>query len=284
VQTAFEVASSDDEATLSVRKIVQACLLKGLGFLPGELLLEYLESAALIVCMDPVAQSLHRAMQARAKGLPPEERHPLPFLMEQAVALALGAVLVLSQAREHFLAALASLRSDELEALRSLGQGLSIEALERMLFFVLESSFVGHLRELARDEGAKVTVRSISARRSPVPAVDALAKRNLSRIRKNQIWTPDPTRGDMLLFKTKSAQQLAALMQVLQMEEPLQAAVRALWDKAPLRRDFLVVIDLTQVARTTQNVKAKLTELLAKYGVLGQQSAQPVPPGAVEQG
>ena len=281
VQTAFEAASAEDAETVAGRKLVQACLLKGLHFLPGDLLLEYLESAALIVCMDPVAGSLYRAMQARAAGQPPQEKHPLPFLMEQAVALALGAVLVLSQAREHFLTALASLRTDELEAVRSLAQGLSIESLERVLFFLLESAFVGLLRDKARDEGAKVTVRNVSARRSPAPAVDALAGRGLSRIRKTQIWTQDPTRGDMLLFKTKNSQQLAALMQVLQMEEPVQAAVRALWDKAPLRRDFLVVIDLTQVARTTPNIKAKLTELLSKYGVLQQQTAAPVPPGAV---
>lgn len=282
VQTAFEAASGEDAQSQAVRKIVQACLLKGLSFLPGDLLLEHLESAALIVCMDPVAQSLHRAMQAHASGQAPQEKHPLPFLMEQAVALALGAMLVLSQAREHFLAALASLRSDELEAVRSLAQGLSIESLERVLFYLLESSFVGLLRDKARDEGAKVSVRNVAARRSPVPAVDALASRGLSRIRKSQIWTQDPTRADMLLFKPKNPQQLAALMQVLQLEEPLQAAVRALWDNAPLRRDFLVVIDLAQVARTTQNVKGKLTELLSKYGVLQQQNTPPVPPGAVQ--
>jgi len=281
IQTAFEEASAEDATSQSKRKVVQACLLKGLSFLPGDLLLEHLESAALIVCMDPVAQSLYRAMQAHAQGLPQQEKHPLPFLMEQAVALALGAILVLSQAREHFLTALASLRSDELEAVRALAQSLSIESLERVLFYLMESSFVGLLRDKARDEGAKVSVRSVSARRSPLPAVDALAALKLSRIRKSQIWTLDPTRPDMLLFKTKNSQQLAALMQVLQLEAPLAAAIRALWDKAPLRRDFLVVIDLAQVARTTQNVKAKLTDLLAKYGVLQQQNAAPVPPGAV---
>jgi len=282
VQTAFEAASREDPEALAVRRMVQACLLKGLNFLPGDMLMEHLESAALIVCMDPVATSLHRAMQAHAAGQPPQEKHPLPFLMEQAVALALGAVLVLSQAREQFLAALASLRSDELEAVRSLAQGLSIESLERVLFYLLESSFVGLLRDKARDEGAKVTVKSVAARRSLVPAVDALASQGLSRLRKTHVWTPDPTRPDMLLFKAKNTQQMAALLQVLQFEEPLAAAVRALWDNAPLRRDFLVVIDLAQVARTTQNVKAKLTEILSKYGVLQQQNAPPVPPGAVQ--
>jgi hypothetical protein len=282
VQTAFETASAEGEEAQAVRKMVQACLLKGLSFLPGDLLLEHLESAALIVCMDPVSASLYRAMQSRASGEPPQEKHPLPFLMEQAVALALGAILVLSQAREHFLTALASLRSDEIEAVRSLSQGLSIESLERVLFYLMESAFVGLLREKARDEGAKVSVRSVSARRTPVPAVDALASKGLSRIRKSQVWTQDPTRPDMLLFKTKNPQQLAALVKLLQFEEPLQNIVIALWDKAPLRRDFLVVIDLAQVARTTQNVKAKLTELLSKYGVLQQQNAAPVPPGAVQ--
>ncbi|MDO9630503.1 MAG: hypothetical protein Q7I92_01205, partial [Humidesulfovibrio sp.] len=178
--------------------------------------------------------------------------------------------------------ALGSLRSDELDAVRSLAKGLSIESLERVLFYLMESSFVGLLREKARDEGAKVSVRSVSARRTPVPAVDALASSGLSRIRKSQVWTQDPTRPDMLLFKTKNPQQLAALVKLLQFEESLQNTVIALWDKAPLRRDFLVVIDLAQVARTTQNVKAKLTELLSKYGVLQQQNAAPVPPGAVQ--
>jgi hypothetical protein len=278
IQTSFAQASAKEPERLAVRKVVQACLLKGLSFLPGDMLLEYLESAALIVCMDPVAESLHRAMQARAAGQPDTEKHPLPFLMEQAVALALGAVLVLSKSREQFLAALASLRSDELDAVRALAQGLSIESLERVLFFLLESAFVGLLREKARDEGAKVMVKTAAMRRSHAPAVDALASRGMSKIRKNQIWAQDPTRGDMLLFKPRTAQQLASIMQVLQLEEPLQAQVRQLWDEAPFRRDFLVAIDLAQVARTTQNVKAKLAELLAKFGAI--QAPPPPVPGA----
>jgi hypothetical protein len=64
------------------------------------------------------------------------------------------------------------------------------------------------------------------------------------------------------------------------MEEPLQAQVRDLWDSAPFRRDFLVAIDLAQVARTTQNAKAKLTELLLKFGAI--QTPPPPVPGAVE--
>lgn len=285
VQTAFEAASSEEPERQAVRKVVQACLLKGLGFLPGDLLLEYLESVALIVCMDPVAAELHAAMQARAAGQapPPDEKRPLPFLMEQAVALALGAMLVLGQSREHFLSALAALRSDEIEAVRSLAQGLSIESLERVLFFLLESAFVRLLREKARDEGAKVTVKTALSKRTPVPAVDALASRGMTRIRKSQIWIQDPTRGDMLLFKTRSAQQLVSLLGVLQLEEPLANVVRALWERAPLRRDFLVVIDLAQVARTTQNVKGKLSEILGKFNLLGQQPAEPVPPGAVQE-
>ncbi len=278
IQAGFAQASAHTPERMAVRKVVQACLLKGLGFLPGDMLLEHLESAALIVCMDSVAESLFRAMQARAAGQPPQEKHPLPFLLEQAVAVALGAVLVLSQSREQFLGALGALRSDELEAVRALAQGLSIDSLERVLFFLLESAFVGLLRDMARDEGAKVTIKTAAMRRSPVPAVEALAARGLTRIRKSQIWMADPTRPDMLLFKTRTAQQLASLMQVLQMEEPLQAAVRVLWDSAPIRRDFLVVIDLAQVARTTQNVKAKLAELLTKFGAI--QTPPPPVPGA----
>lgn len=278
IQAGFAQASAQTPERQAVRKVVQACLLKGLGFLPGDMLLEHLEGASLIVCMDPVAESLFRAMQARAAGQPPQEKHPLPFLLEQAVAVALGAVLVLSQSREQFLGALGALRSDELDAVRALAQGLSIDSLERVLFFLLESGFVGLLRNKARDEGAKVTVKTAAMRRAPVPAVEALAARGLTRIRKSQIWMADPTRPDMLLFKTRTPQQLASLMQVLQMEEPLQAAVRALWDAAPMRRDFLVVIDLGQVARTTQNVKAKLSELLTKFGAI--QAPPPPVPGA----
>lgn len=280
VQKAFAQASAQEPTRLAVRKLVQACLLKGLGFLPGELLLEHLESAALIVCMDPVAESLARAMQAKAKGEEPQEKHPLPFLMEQTVSLALGAILVLGQSREHFLSALAGLRADELDSVRSLAQGLSMDALQNVLFFLLESSFVGLLREKAREEGGKVTVKTAALRRAPLPAVDALSARGLTRIRKSQLFTPDPTRPDMLLFKVRTTQQLASLVQVLQLEEPLQASIRTLWEHAPWRRDFLVVIDLAQVARTTQNVKGKLSELLHKFGAMSQAASPPVPPGA----
>jgi len=275
VQAAFERASSDEGESPAIRRVVQSCLIKGLSFLPGELLADHLEGAALIVCMDAVAASLYRAMQARAAGKPIEEKHPLPFILEQAVAVALGAILVLGRAREQFLAALELLRADEIETVRALAQGLSIESLERILFFLLESAFVNMLRDKARDEGSKVVVRTAAQRRSPVPAVDALGSRGLTRIRKNQLWAPDPTRPDMLLFKPRSQQQLAALMNVLQMDEPLQLLVRALWDRAPFRRDFLVVLDLGQIARTTQNVKGKLAELLAKFGALHQPAATP---------
>ena len=163
--------------------------------------------------------------------------------------------------------------------MRALAQGLSIESLERVLFFLLESAFVGLLREKARDEGAKVTIKTAALRRAPLPAVDALTSRGLTRIRKSQLFMQDPTRPDMLLFKTRTAQQLSSLMGVLQMEEPLQAQIRALWDHAPFRRDFLVAIDLAQVARTTQNVKAKLSDLLLKFGAI--QTPPPPVPGAV---
>ncbi|MDR3640813.1 MAG: hypothetical protein P4L39_05775 [Humidesulfovibrio sp.] len=282
VQRAFAEANAETPERLAMRKVVQTCLLRGLGFLPGELLLEHLESAALIVCMDPVAASLFQSMQDRANGQNGEdEKHSLPFLMEQAVALALGAMRVLSQSREHFLSALDSLRSDELEAVRGLAQGLSIESLEHVLFYLLESAFVGLLRDKAREEGGKVLVKTAALRRCPLPAVEALAARGLTRIRKSQLFLADPTRPDMLLFKTRTPQQLASLMQVLQLEEPLQALIRTHWDQAPFRRDFLVVIDLAQVARTTQNVKAKLTELLMKFGAI---QAPPAPvPGAPAQ-
>lgn len=283
VQKAYAEASAESPERLAVRKVVQACLIKGLGSLPHELLLEHLENAALIVCMDPVAASLHRAVQARSAGQEAAEQIPLPFLMEQAAALALGAMLVLSQAREHFLGALKGLRSDELDAVRFLAQGLSVESLEHVLFLLLDCAFVGLLRDKARDEGGKVTVRSVTARRSSLAAVDALAQHGLTRIRKSQLWSADTTRPDMLLFKTRSPQQLAALMKVLQLEPPLQGAVLRLWETAPLRREFLMAVDLAQLARSTQNVKGKLTEILSKFGLLGQQP-QPAPPGAVPPG
>ena len=57
VQKAFAEACAQTRERLAVRKVVQACLLKGLGFLPGDLLLEHLESAALIVCMRALMRS-----------------------------------------------------------------------------------------------------------------------------------------------------------------------------------------------------------------------------------
>lgn len=283
IQAAFEQASADEPARQGLRRTVQACLAKGLSFLPSEMLSEHLESATLIVCLDALSQDLAAAMQARSSGQtrPDEEAKPLSFLMEQAVAMALGAILMLSQTREHFFSALAALRSDEIEAVRALSQDLSIESLERVLFFLLESAFVRLLREKARDEGGKVTVRTALSKRTPAPAVEALAAHGMTRIRKNQIWLQDPTRPDMLLFKVRTLQQLAALSGVLQLEGPLANIVRALWERAPLRRDFLVVIDLAQVARATQNIKGRLAEILGKYGVLGQQAGgAPAVPGA----
>lgn len=259
-------------------RLIQTVLTKGLAGLSqaGDMAAGELLQAARIACIDPVGTIFEtmyekRALARTATGGPgdPEqarrEQVEFKFLMDQVVAIGLGAAIAIGRTSDHFYNALEEFVPDQIEAIRPLARDFSIPTLEKLLFFLLENHTIHILTETGREEGGKIQVRSGRARRVPTATVDGLP--GMSKIRKTQLFANDTTREGMLLFKPKSGKQLAAAMDMLSLEPDLKEQMSALWNEAIFRVDIMVLINLEQVARTTTNLKVKLGEILQKYGV-----------------
>jgi len=121
-----------------------------------------------------------------------------------------------------------------------------------------------HMAELLR-EGGKIQVRSGRARRVAEETVDGL--KGMSKIRKKQLFANDVTREGTLLFKPKTVKQLVGTMDMLSLEPELQGALKDLWTKAIFRVDIMVLLNLELIAKTTTNLRVRLTEILEKYGI-----------------
>ncbi|MBG0791754.1 MAG: hypothetical protein H0S80_14785 [Desulfovibrionaceae bacterium] len=274
------VSSRTEEDGIRRAKLVQGVLAKRLSslsgfklFTAGELL-----QAARITCIDTIgeefAKRYARRLAEAAEGGPdhpadPEEarkeQESFKFVLDQLVGLGVGASIAFGVSGDHFYKAMESYTPEHIKSIQPYMRDYSIPTLERILFFLLEHNMIHLLREQGREEGGKIQVRSGRARRVPEAEVDALP--NMSKIRKKQLFGKDTTREGTLLFKPKTAQQLGKLMTTLSLESELQQALAAIWKKAVFRVDIMVLINLELVARGTTNLKARLAEILDKYGV-----------------
>ncbi|CCH48631.1 hypothetical protein [Pseudodesulfovibrio piezophilus] len=265
-------------------KFIQSILIKGLSSLSQAKEIsnnEYLQ-AARITCVDTIAEEFetqyqHRVLQNRArKNSPdtPDERDPeaikaenleFKFLMDQIVAMGVGAAIAIGRTSDHFYKALEGFVPEQIDGIRPLAKDFGIPTLERILYFLLENHTIHILQEMGRSEGSKIQVRSGRARRVGEAVVDALPA--MTKIRKKQLFGNDVTRKGTLLFKPKTAKQMAGAMTMLSLEPDLQKALTELWQKAIFRVDIMVLLNLEQIARTTTNITVKLAEILEKYGV-----------------
>ncbi|WP_231116979.1 hypothetical protein [Pseudodesulfovibrio alkaliphilus] len=295
IQKSFIASRTEFEGRRRV-KLLQSVLSRGVSELSqaadigdGEIL-----QAARVTCIDPVSEIFEKLYEkralARASGegsIGEDERRQeqteFRFLLDQVVAVGLGAAIAIGRTSDHFYHALAEFVPDQIEAIRPLAKDFSIPTLEKLLFFLLENHTVHILAETGREEGGKIQVRSGRARRVSVAAVDGLP--GMSKIRKAQLFANDATRQGTLLFKLKTGKQLVAAMDMLNLESELKESIASLWGKALFRVDIMVLINLEQVARTTTNLKAKLAGILQKYGVAkrpqepgGDGAADPVQP------
>ncbi|WP_419784984.1 hypothetical protein [Pseudodesulfovibrio sp.] len=278
------VASSTEFDGRRRAKFIQTLLVKGLSGLPGADAIsskEYLQ-AARITCIDTVAEKFEeryqkRLLQARARKDDPEaveqtdpeeekkENLRFKFLMDQVVALGVGAAIAVGMTGDNLFRALNEFLPDQINNIAPLAKDFSTPTLETMLFFLMENQTIQILKEVGRDEGGKVQVRSGRARRVSAAAVDQLPY--MTRIRKKQLFANDTTREGVLLFKPKTAKQLADSLNMLSLEPELQQGIMALWKEAIFRVDIMVLINLELVARSTTNLSARIAEILAKYGV-----------------
>lgn len=276
------VATRTEEERIKQTNFIQSILVKGLANLSEVdkiIQNEYLQGAR-ITCIDPVAaefeeQYIARMEKAKAQKADPstrddpetakKEQAQFRFLMDQVVAVGIGAAIAIGRTSDHFYKAMSEFVPDQIAAIKPLARDFSIPTLERILYFLLENNTIHILHETGRSEGGKIIVRSGRARRVPASVVDELP--NMSKIRKKQLFGTDTTRENTLLFKPKTAQQMAEAMGKLSLEKELQAALVKLWKEAVYRIDIMVLINLAQVAKTTTNLKAKLADILEMYGV-----------------
>ncbi|QGY38745.1 hypothetical protein GM415_00845 [Pseudodesulfovibrio cashew] len=284
------LASLEDEATTRRSKLVQSILVKGVSSLPKADTIPQKEfvQAARITCMDPVAQDFEKAYanrvtqakEQKAKGETPDpekakrEQLEFKFLMDQVIGAGVGAAIAIGRTSDHFYRAMEEFVPEQISGIRSLSHDFTFATLERILYFLLENHTIHILRETGRSEGGKIQVRSGRARRAPAAEVDALP--GMTKIRKTQLFANDVTREDTLLFKPKTAKQMASAMAMLSLEPELQAALSRIWKEAAFRVDIMVLLNLELIAKTTTNLQNKLAEILEKYGVAKRSSNDPV--------
>jgi len=278
------VESRTSEEGIRHAKLLQSILVKGVASLSmaKDITKNEFIQASRIICIDSVGkdfeeQYLERVKEAQAKQQNPdavEDRDPetikkeqaeFKFLMDQVVAVGVGAAIAIGRTSDFFYSALEEFVPEQIDGIRPLAKDFSTPVLERILYFLLENNTIHILREVGREEGGKIQVRSGRARRVPEATVDALS--GMSKIRKKQLFGNDVTREGMLLFKPKTAQQMAGAMSMLSLEPELQQALTQLWKKAIFRVDIMVLLNLELIAKTTTNLTVKLAELLNKYGV-----------------
>ncbi|SOB59803.1 conserved protein of unknown function [Pseudodesulfovibrio profundus] len=276
-----ETRTNDEVATRA--KLIHSILVKGMSALPKAKELsktEFIQSAR-ITCIDTVAKDFETAYADRLATAKAEKENPgsdtrspeevkqaqaeFKFLMDQVIAVGIGTSITISRTSYSFFKALETLVPEQIEAIRPLTGDFSVAILERILYFLLENHTIHILTEVGRSEGGKIQVRSGRARRVAEETVDGL--KGMSKIRKKQLFANDVTREGTLLFKPKTVKQLVGTMDMLSLEPELQGALKDLWTKAIFRVDIMVLLNLELIAKTTTNLRVRLTEILEKYGI-----------------
>ncbi|WP_243359943.1 hypothetical protein [Fundidesulfovibrio terrae] len=195
------------------------------------------------------------------------------FLKAQLVAMAAGAALAMGVLREDLGRALQNFTAKEQEKLLQVAGAFDPDALALAHTLMLEYALCRLMTGKIEDEGGKVQVKCFKQHRASRRDVEALAGKGFNRIRQKVFFDEDPASPDRLLFKAKSGQDLAETLRMSNIEPALAHAVSGLWTKMDFKAEAVALINLTMVAKATQNVQAKVGEILAKLGVV--KTAQP---------
>ena len=292
IQKAFEANASGPEG-LTTLKVVLACLKKGLASIPEDVLpAEALAYNARVVCIDSTVTEYRDHYLERAKALkegrvPSEDdKSAFLFLGEQVVAAGMGAVIGSAVTRDALIQVLRSYLPEGMESFGHLTRDFSMASLQRLYMRLMEQRFLDNLRRQAEEEQGKMLFRVTRAKRVQAAALAGLEEVNLNRIRQKKIWEDDPSDTEWKIFRARTAKQLAALISPLQLEPQLIKKIRELWTTAQDKVDLMVLVDLAQLQRTTTNLRVRLAEILAKFGIGGSQAKpepEPTPEPAPEQ-
>lgn len=217
----------------------------------------------------------------RAAAPPPdsdEAEAGLDFLTRQVVALGVGAGLVQAVSLDDFGRSVRDFDARERRILSSLAGNFERVRLERLIPLLLEFAYVEFLRGKVRDEGGKVMIRTVRLRRAveaEVAALTGTGEGDLTRIGRRRLFDADPERPDMLLWKPRTPEEMAALCGMLQLRESVMAGIAALWETAPFKVDVLAAVNLEAVAKVTSNPAQRVAEILARLGVAPRRPVQP---------
>lgn len=237
---------------------------------------ETLLSVARIACMDPSGRQLAeaeadlRSLTATnaAAGETATAIMRRDFARELTAAMGTGVLIASLTVREEIAAALSHFGARETELVKAALQTMEQPALERALPLLLELELMSQLRARCAAEGGKVQVRPVRVRRVPVEEVEDLVPLGLSKIRRNKLFDRPAAASPWLLFKSRNVAELAQVMSVLQVEEPLAGMIASLHERAALQVDVTVFLNLELIAKTTTNLKKRLSEILAGFGVV----------------
>lgn len=240
------------------------------------------EALALIASLDPEAG---RFVSVFVDGLPlePEEGHAADedpmvaaqrasarkeFLKNQMLAMAAGAALALGITREDLGKAIQNFTAREQERILTIAGALEPASLAVAHTLMLEFALCRLLAAKMESEGAKVQVKCLRQRRASRADVSALAAEGFNRIRQKLFFDEDPATPEWLYFKAKSPQELAEATKLSNMEPQLTHGLLALWNRQEFKVEAVTLVNMTLVAKATQNVQAKLGEILGKLGVV----------------
>ncbi len=268
IQKTFEATVRDPEIR-STLKLVHNALSKNLAFIPAELLSKNdISFIARIVCIDSASKEFHDAYQEKLQNKDvksDQDREKLKFLMDQVTAVGVGASIGISMTRQNLEAALMGLVPGTLEAFSTMGRNFRINNIKGLFLSLLEDHLVLRLQGQAGDDLGKIKIMKSRTRRALVADVSAIG---LSKIRLKKLFETDPTDKSQLLFRPRNNSELAGLVKLLQLEpEPAQKIV-TLWQTENNKVEVLLLIDLTQLQRTTTNIQVRIQELLQNFGLV----------------
>ncbi|MGE4297505.1 MAG: hypothetical protein AB7E47_05695 [Desulfovibrionaceae bacterium] len=225
---------------------------------------------ARLASFDPAAKAL-REHTASLEGGTEDERpsvDQLEYVRRQVRGVCAGALVTTRVVREDFAKALGLFSPKETETIRRLVADFGVASFEKTLLYMLQAHLMRLLMVKGEAFGGKIQVRTAQARRAPKDVVRGLEAEGLNRIRRNMLFDADASREDMLLFKARTGAEFKEQLSMLGLEDALTSQVVRLWDSGPRKIDVALAINMALLAKTSTNLKAKLAEVFAAYGLI----------------
>lgn len=284
LQAAYHAARQDPQARKAAVDVSSLLASLAKPMLPPKASRHDFELLAGVASMDPAAEQFVKVfvegqpLEDSASPAEPDADNPdlraarieagKEFLKNQLLAMAAGTALAMGILREDIGKALQGFTAREQEKLLAIAGTFEPEALALSHTLMLEFALCRLLDSKVEDEGAKVQVKCLKQHRSARSEVEELGKKGFNRIRQKLFFEDDPASRDWLLFKAKSAQELAEALKLSNIEPELAQAMSGLWTRMEFKTEAVVLVNLALVAKAAQNIQAKVGEILAKLGVV----------------